>query len=244
MDESQCRSCSPGFYCSGSGLSAVSGPCLSGQMLNWGFNHASLEPFPFSSESAALQAFHWSVSPTGFFCLEGSQTATPISNVSGGVCPTGHFCTEGTYVPSPCPAGSFRNETGGKGIDDCKPCQHGKQLVLISGQQTNFNFTSPNAFSEDIFPPKMSLLGWFQDLSGQRECHPCPPGFDCRSLGSTSTRGNSAGDSSPMPCPAGYVCPRESLGSEPLPCPRGTYSPKQGLTNIGNKQECFIAFKK
>lgn len=31
VDESQCRSCSPGFYCSEPGLSAVSGPCLPGQ---------------------------------------------------------------------------------------------------------------------------------------------------------------------------------------------------------------------
>ncbi|XP_034557340.1 zonadhesin [Notolabrus celidotus] len=168
VDQSQCRSCSPGFYCSGSGLSVVSGPCL-----------------------------------PGFYCLEGSQTATPISNVSGGVCPTGHFCTEGTNVPSPCPAGSFQNETGGKGIDDCKPCQH----------------------------------GWFQDISGQRDCHPCPPGFHCRSPEPSSTRGSSVGVSSPMPCPAGYVCPRESPGSQPLPCPRGTYSPRQGLTNIG---ECLL----
>ncbi|XP_074536526.1 uncharacterized protein LOC141798463 [Halichoeres trimaculatus] len=168
VDKSQCHSCSPGFYCSESGLSAVSGPCL-----------------------------------PGFYCLEGSQSSTPISNVSGGVCPTGHFCTEGTYVPSPCPAGSFRNETGGKSIDDCKPCQH----------------------------------GWFQDLSGQKECHPCPPGFLCRSLGPTFTRGGSAGDSSPVPCPAGYVCPRESLGSQPVPCPRGTYSLRQGLTTIG---ECLL----
>lgn len=31
VDESQCRSCSPGSYCSEPGLSAVSGPCLPGQ---------------------------------------------------------------------------------------------------------------------------------------------------------------------------------------------------------------------
>lgn len=31
VDESQCRRCSPGFYCSEMGLTAVSGPCLPGQ---------------------------------------------------------------------------------------------------------------------------------------------------------------------------------------------------------------------
>lgn len=62
----------------------------------------------------------------GYYCLEGSQTAAPISSVSGSVCPAGHFCAEGSSVPSPCPAGSYQNETGGKGEDDCKPCPLGK----------------------------------------------------------------------------------------------------------------------
>ncbi|XP_036928145.1 uncharacterized protein LOC119004899 isoform X4 [Acanthopagrus latus] len=161
VDESQCRSCSPGFYCSGTGLFAVSGPCL-----------------------------------PGFYCLEGSKTATPMSSASGGVCPAGHYCTEGSSVPSPCPAGSYQNETGGKGRDDCKPCP----------------------------------FGWFQDLSGQTECNPCPPGFHCQSLSSSPT--------SPLPCPAGYICPRESPDRQPLPCPKGTYSPSQGLTTAGECLPC------
>ncbi|XP_030258688.1 zonadhesin isoform X7 [Sparus aurata] len=161
VDKSQCRSCSPGFYCSGTGLFAVSGPCL-----------------------------------PGFYCLEGSKTATPMSSVSGGVCPAGHYCTEGSSVPSPCPAGSYQNETGGKGRDDCKPCP----------------------------------FGWFQDLSGQTECNPCPPGFHCQSLSSSPT--------SPLPCPAGYICPRESPDRQPLPCPKGTYSPNQGLTTTGECLAC------
>lgn len=72
-----------------------------------------------------------SLSP-GFYCLERSQTATPMSSISGSVCPAGHFCTEGSSVPSPCPAGSYRNETGGKGKDDCKPCPQGKQEIIQS----------------------------------------------------------------------------------------------------------------
>lgn len=33
VDESQCRLCSPGSYCSETGLSAASGPCLPGMEL-------------------------------------------------------------------------------------------------------------------------------------------------------------------------------------------------------------------
>ncbi|XP_033971267.1 zonadhesin-like [Trematomus bernacchii] len=165
VDESQCRSCSPGFYCSETGLSAVSGACL-----------------------------------PGFYCLEGSHTATPMSSVSGGVCPAGHYCAEGSIVPSPCPAGSYQNETRGKGKDYCKTCP----------------------------------LGSFQDLAGQKECNPCPPGFHCQSPSPSATRGSSTGVSNPLPCPAGYICPRES---QPVPCPKGTYSPSHGLTSTG---ECLV----
>ncbi|XP_077422977.1 uncharacterized protein LOC144052618 isoform X3 [Vanacampus margaritifer] len=169
MDESQCRSCSPGFYCSETGLSAVSGPCLA-----------------------------------GFYCLEGSQTAAPISSLSGGVCPAGHYCAEGSSVPSPCPTGSFRNETGGKGKDDCKPC----------------------------------LPGFYQDFSGQTECRRCPSGFHCETLRLSSTRGSSSGLSSPLPCPAGFFCPRESPDGRPVPCPKGTYGPSQSLTSEGQCLAC------
>ncbi|XP_063762752.1 SCO-spondin isoform X2 [Eleginops maclovinus] len=165
VDESQCRSCSPGFYCSETGLSAVSGPCL-----------------------------------PGFYCLEGSRTATPMTSASGGVCPAGHYCVEGSSVPSPCPSGSYQNETGGKGKDYCKTCP----------------------------------LGLFQDLAGQKECNPCPPGFHCQSPSPSATRGSSSGVSSPLPCPAGYICPRES---QPVPCPKGTYSPSHGLTSTG---QCLV----
>lgn len=122
MDESQCRSCSPGFYCSETGLSAVSGPCLPGQTENLVVSVI----WKCSLSNILLKCF----SP-GFYCLERSETATPMSSASGGVCPAGHYCAEGSSVPSPCPAGSYQNETGGKGKDDCKPCPLGKKEVTL-----------------------------------------------------------------------------------------------------------------
>lgn len=124
-DESQCRSCSPGFYCSETGLSAVSGPCLPGEKYKRDLGML-LGCFILLDKSSFAACF----SP-GFYCLEGSHTATPLSSASGSVCPAGHYCAEGSRVPSPCPAGSFRNETEGKGKDDCKPCPLGKQEALL-----------------------------------------------------------------------------------------------------------------
>lgn len=65
--------------------------------------------------------------PLGFFCLEGSQSSSPGSSMFGGICPVGHYCAESSSVPSPCPPGSYQNETGGKGKHDCKPCPPGMQ---------------------------------------------------------------------------------------------------------------------
>ncbi len=223
VDESQCRSCSPGFYCSETGLSAVSGPCLPGQTENlvvsviWKRNPSNI----------VLKCF----SP-GYYCLEGSKTATPMSSVSGGVCPAGHYCAEGSSVPTPCPAGSYQNETGGKGKDECKPCPLGKKVVTLyelNSAKLTFICTNSLSLSKDVFTVWMSLPGWFQDLSGQRECNPCPPGFYCQSLSPSPT--------SPLPCPAGYICPRDSPDSQPLPCPKGTYSLSQGLTTTSKNQE-------
>lgn len=82
----------------------------------------------------------------------------------------------------------------------------------------------------------MLLSGWFQDLPGQKECIPCPAGFHCQPLNPGPTRGTSLGVSSPLPCPAGHICPRDSLDNQPVPCPKGTYSSSQGLISTGGNR--------
>ena len=83
----------------------------------------------------------------------------------------------------------------------------------------------------------MSSPGWFQASLGQKECHPCPAGYHCQALSPSPTRGNPMGVSSPVLCPAGYVCPKENPVSQPVPCPKGTYNPSQGLTTTGTNPD-------
>ncbi|XP_056298042.1 multiple epidermal growth factor-like domains protein 6 [Pseudoliparis swirei] len=237
-EEWQCSLCDPGMYCRGTGRTLPSGPCAAGFLCVGGASESAPldnltgspcppgffcpvgtsvpKPCPkgtFSEQNRLVDEAQCrrcrpgsycsepglsAVSgpcPPGFYCLEGSQTAT----LSGSVCPAGHYCAEGSRVPSPCPVGSYQNETGGQRKDYCKTCP----------------------------------LGWFQDVSGQTECNPCPPGFHCPYPSSGPTRGSSAGVSGPLPCPSGYICPRESADGQPVPCPKGTYSPSHGLTTAG-----------
>ncbi|KAF3692794.1 Sushi, von Willebrand factor type A, EGF and pentraxin domain-containing protein 1 [Channa argus] len=84
---------------------------------------------------------------------------------------------------------------------------------------------------------KMTANHALLDLSGQKECNPCPPGYHCQPLSPSPTRGSSTGVSVPLPCPAGYICPSQSPHSQPVPCPKGTFNPSQGLITIG---ECLI----
>ncbi|XP_077467725.1 uncharacterized protein LOC144083617 [Stigmatopora argus] len=180
MDESQCRRCSPGSYCSETGLSRVSGPCL-----------------------------------PGFYCLEGSPTAAPVSSVSGGACPAGHYCAQGSDVPSPCPPGSFRNETGGKGKDDCKLCLPGFYQDL-SGQTECRR--CPSGFHCEtlrLSSTRGSSSVFYSPL-------PCPAGFFC-SMESP--------DGQPLPCPKGTYGPSQGLGSEGecLACPAGLFCGSEGL---------------
>lgn len=68
---------------------------------------------------------------TGFYCSEGSLTAAPLSAVYGDICPPGHYCEIGSTVPTPCPVGSQRSDSGGKGTDDCMPCPGGTVILYF-----------------------------------------------------------------------------------------------------------------
>ncbi|XP_028320851.1 uncharacterized protein LOC114474630 [Gouania willdenowi] len=191
VDRSQCRLCTPGFYCSGMGLNKVSGPCL-----------------------------------PGFFCLEGSQSATPMSDKFGSVCPAGHYCAEGSVVPAPCPAGTYQNKTGGKGKDDCKPCPFG-YFQDLSGQ----NKCSPCppgylCLSLNPSPTRGSFVGVSSPL-------PCPPGFICP---------RESPDHLPLPCPKGSYSSSPGLSSigQCVACPAGHFCGSEAL--ISPSGTCAAGF--
>jgi len=68
---------------------------------------------------------------TGFYCSEGSPTPAPLSAVYGDICPPGHYCEIGCAVPTPCPVGTQRSDSGGKGTDDCMPCPGGTVILYF-----------------------------------------------------------------------------------------------------------------
>ncbi|CAG6003426.1 unnamed protein product, partial [Menidia menidia] len=160
VEDSQCQSCKSGFYCSESGLSTVSGPCL-----------------------------------PGFYCLGGSQSATPAAGASGGICPAGHYCTKGSSVPTPCPAGFYQNEEGGKGKDDCKPCFLGWFQNLPGQKECDPCPAGYHCQSLSTSPTRGNPTGASSPV-------PCPAGFVCPKNDSTSQL---------IPCPKGTYNPSQGL---------------------------------
>ncbi|KAM9734328.1 uncharacterized protein ACNS7B_016072 [Menidia menidia] len=180
VEDSQCQSCTSGFYCSESALSAVSGPCL-----------------------------------PGFYCLGGSQSATPATGVSGGICPAGHYCTKGSSVPTPCPAGFHQNEEGGKGKDDCKPCFLGWFQNLPGQKECD---PCPAGYHCQSLSPSPTR----GNPTGASSPVPCPAGFVCPKNDSTSQL---------IPCPKGTYNPSQGLThtGECLMCPAGHFCGTEGL---------------
>ena len=60
-----------------------------------------------------------------YWCINGSQSATPIDGVTGDDCPAGYFCEEGTPDPTPCPIGTWSGSTGLGQQAECQACTGG-----------------------------------------------------------------------------------------------------------------------
>lgn len=72
---------------------------------------------------------------------------TDVELHGGEECPPGYYCPEGTGEPIPCPAGSYRDITLGKSVDDCILCPSGR-FNDLEGQAGCFS-CGPNAGSDE-----------------------------------------------------------------------------------------------
>jgi hypothetical protein len=61
----------------------------------------------------------------GYFCMNGSASATPTDGVTGQKCPEGHYCLLGTTDPTPCGLGTWSNSTGLSVLAECQDCLGG-----------------------------------------------------------------------------------------------------------------------
>ena len=161
---------------------------------------------------------------SGFYCLNGSDTATPSGGNKGvaGVCPAGSYCPAGNASsPILCPVGTFKNSSYGGALSACTVCLPGYYcehtgLSYPSGL-CNAGFYCKQG-AEVANPPTTDLnygpcpmghfcpigtsspfkckAGTYNSLTQQESCFQCPPGYYCVN-----------GSINYSDCPPGYFCP-------------------------------------
>lgn len=134
----------------------------------------------------------------GYYCTEGSDTATPDTGYKGtaGACTRGSYCPQGSVTPEPCPAGTFSNTSHLTAKSECTTCSYGHYcdsagLVEPTGPcDAGFyclnGATSPN----NIDPVSDPTSG------------PCPAGHYCVQ-----------GTSYPVECPCGSYQPTSGMAT-------------------------------
>jgi hypothetical protein len=176
-----CLPCPAGFLCRNSSLH----PCPAGAYCEDGAS----TPCPAGSygPSAGLGArADCQPCPAGFLCV---QPGT--HRLDGLECAPGFFCPAGAAAAEPCPAGLFRNATGGKSLSDCAACPFGKVC------------TEPGLSTPSECPAGRVCRGGSSSA--------CPPGFYCPAGSSepVSCPRNfycPPGSDSPLLCPAAHFC--------------------------------------
>lgn len=257
--QTACITCPPGQWCA-AGRSSPNGLCSAGYFCKGGATLASptrptegsiCQPGYFCPAGSTQQtpcspgsycgssglAAVTGPCSAGYFCLEASQTATPMDGVTGDTCPAGYYCPPNSSSPIPCPIGKYNGTPGKSAIGDCVTCPAGfycGSLAAITtsgrcqagyycpaGQKTASpvaflctagNYCPSGSASEVVCPG-----GTFNTLTGQAVCQSCPKGFTC-----------AGGSSSPVQCPAGYKCTGGNTLANKEDCGDGYFQPFQG----------------
>ncbi|XP_064629299.1 uncharacterized protein LOC135488586 [Lineus longissimus] len=256
--------CDAGYICvSGANVSTASDGrtgyvCPMGQYCPRG----SLAPYPCpkgtysgtlrlreSKQCRACRGGHYcpieNMMTPGPLCLEGFFCSGGADNPKQNPCPKGSYCVNGTMHPTPCPVGTFSNQTHLTSHNQCRNCSAGSYcgyegLTSPSGEcwagyYCPGGMKQPNP-SSHVCPRGMQCpngsaqyqpceAGAYTSTAGKGSCSPCPPGFYCLpAVPSNSSRNI-------LSCPVGYYCPQGTYNdqlrmyevTQCKPCPGGTY---------------------
>lgn len=215
--------CTPGRYCSGTGLSAPTGSCTAGYYCLEGSNTATPStgamggPCPAGSYCPAGSSIYIQC-PTGTFNPNTGSTASTACQV----CTAGKKCLgRGLTAPSTdCPAGYYCTQNP----YTLKDCEEG--------------YYCPAGSDNQIKCPS----GQYNPYTLQSTCVSCPKGYYCPQTDTTIKVICPAGSyceaavAAPTACPLGTYNPREGAyelaGCEQ--CPHGKFCGSTGLSSTGS----------
>ncbi|TYZ59327.1 hypothetical protein PybrP1_004972 [[Pythium] brassicae (nom. inval.)] len=223
VNASECAACTPGFYCGGVALDAVSGACSPGFYCP----AASEDKFgrtvvndthPCSAGAYCPEGTYLPIPcPRGTYsnataltsakectlCDEGSYCADPGLTSPTGLCAAGHYCKRNNTLPNP--------STG-----VTSPTGNVASAVLFGGDRCPVgSYCCAGSAS-----PRQCPEGTYADEPGASVCKACAPGYFCP-LGTAVYSTNK--------CPQGYYCPEGTKRSTEYPCSPGTFGDAAGL---------------
>jgi hypothetical protein len=247
--QSSCKSCPPGYYCSGSGLATPTGECLEGYTC---FDSATTSSPTDGTTGAVCIVTEFCVtgSAKGLSCADGTKTTTTTqatcTNCAAGKwctrsveydCQTRKYCVAGSVRGKICDAGTYNDGTLGLSLaSQCSSCP--ERMYCIDG-------TAGSGFCESghicgggaTTPLPTGTFG--TDLN-----YDCPLGRYCLKSGSNNALAptdcsaskytyslNSDALDDCLPCAAGFFCP--TGGYVPVNCPVGQFCEK-GVTSAAD----------
>ena len=229
---SDCISCTPGYYCSGSSSPAPTGQCSAGSYCTGGSTTPTQYPATpgyytilGSSQQIKCTAGTYSNSNSATACLPcGSGTYCNAYGMTAGLpCLAGNYCPSGAINPSPCALGTFNPTAATTTAGACGACTGGKYcgltgLTVESGSCAAGYFCYSGSSSATPIANLTSLgTTYLVTTSGL-----CPQGYYCP-----------AGTQIPIACGIGYYLNYEGASqlSQCIQCRAGSYCSQTGLVS-------------
>ncbi|XP_043532350.1 delta-like protein 4 [Chiloscyllium plagiosum] len=187
-----------------------------------------------------------------WFCVSAAWTSQPFdldnyttanclcpATATGGKCQPGFYCPEGSIEPTPCPPGTYCNDSGlAEPSGECSP---GYYCIRGATKPQNTDGITGNicpggsycdAGSGQPIPCPSGTYSNILALSDVSECLLCTAGFYCDLPGLTAPTN---------PCSEGFFCPPGQNVSKAIACPPGHYCPegsaKPKLCDSGSWQD-------
>eukprot|EP00606_Chrysophyceae_sp_TOSAG23-5_P001356 GSChrysophyteH2.ASY1.ANO1.1387.1 assembled CDS len=180
----------------------------------------------------------------GYFCIAGLDTMTPAS----AICPAGNYCPMGSPVPTPCPAGTFRQDAQGEKAQPGYYAEAGDK-VESACQTGKFQIDAGQGSCDDCpagsYCPNPAMTTYCDDTGLTEPTGDCDAGYYC-TIGATAAE-QATITATGGPCQPGMYCLAGSGAPSPFvgtPCPIGTYfsgtantecAYLYGICPVGNK---------
>ena len=179
-----------------------------------------------------------------------SNVVNASTNATCQTCPTGKYSVAGSSNCSDCPAGTYSDVNGTRSAAACTSCPAGTSSGTLGATSIDTCIACSPGSSAVARSPSCALCaaGFYEELSGQGSCDPCPGGTYSTAVGSDTATVCTPCAIGSYSNPGSSVCSLCARGKyamdtgmpECTMCPGGTYSTVLGSTTLDNCLNCSV----